>query len=143
MSRRAETIDLLTQVSRTVRGRTRVALAPLDLSPATARALRTLGRRDGPTRMSDLADALQIGRRSTTDVVEILVARGFLARTPDPHDGRATVVSLTAAGEAVLRRMESQRRRIATEVAAPLDDAEIAQLHRLLAKLIDGHRAGH
>jgi len=93
--------------------------------------------------MSDLADALQIGRRSTTDVVELLVARGFLARTPDPHDGRATVVSLTAAGEAVLRRMESQRRRIATEVAAPLDDAEIAQLHRLLAKLIDGHRAGH
>ncbi len=52
-------------------------------------------------RPSELADRLQISKQSVNDLLRDLEARGYLVREPDPGDGRARVVRLTARGRAL------------------------------------------
>ena len=52
-------------------------------------------------RPSALADRLQITKQSVNDLLHDLEARGYLVREPDPTDGRARVVRLTAKGHAL------------------------------------------
>ena len=127
--------DLLHRVARRLRARANAELEPLGLTPAQARALRTLGRSDAPIRMSELADRLRIARRSTTDVVEELVGRGYVERAPDPADGRAIAVTVSAAGRAVLASLVAVRHRALAHLAADLDPSELEALRRLLAGL--------
>lgn len=49
-------------------------------------------------RMADLAESVLLTASGTTRAVDRLERDGFVRRAPDPHDGRATLVSLTAAG---------------------------------------------
>ena len=76
---RPELGDLLMRVARTQRRRWREALAPWDLSPHQARALRVVSERDG-VRLSDLAEALHIAPRSATEVADGLQERGLVER---------------------------------------------------------------
>ena len=49
-------------------------------------------------RMAELAECVLLTASGTTRAVDRLERDGFVRRAPDPHDGRATLVSLTAAG---------------------------------------------
>lgn len=133
----AETIDLIGAVSRSIRRHMRGALTPFDMPPALARALRILAKAPDPIRMSELAEALRIERRSATDVVEQLAARGLIERHPDATDKRATVVELTADGHRMHDAIAKIRTSVSAKAAAPLDDDEVAELHRLLTKILD------
>src|ERR687890_743705 len=82
--------ELLMRAARGQRRRWRDTLAPWDLSPHHARALRVVTDRAG-TRLSDLAEALHIAPRSATEVADALQARGLVERGPDPTDRRAVV----------------------------------------------------
>lgn len=141
MSDADEAVELIGAVSRSVRRRMRAALAPFDLPPALARALRTLAAANAPMRPSELAGALHIERRSATDVVEQLTQRGLVERHPDPSDRRATVLELTADGRRMVAAIAKIRASVARKVAAPLDDAELAELRRLLTRLTDADAA--
>ena len=136
MASNAETIDLIGAVSRSIRRHMRGALAPFDIPPALARALRVLDQAREPMRMSDLADALRIERRSATDVVEQLVERGFVERRSDPADKRATVIELTGDGARMVTAIAKIRTSVSHKAAAPLEADEVAELHRLLTKLL-------
>ena len=127
--------DLLHRVGRRLRTAANAELEPLGLTPAQARALRTLGRADAPIRMSDLAERLRIARRSTTDVVEELVDRGYVERTADPCDGRAVAVAVTAAGRGLLATLVDLRHRALAELAADVDPADLRALRDLLHRL--------
>src|SRR4051794_35954041 len=89
--------DLLMHVARLQRRRWRDALAPWDLVPSQARALRVVTQREA-ARLSDLAEALRIAPRSATEVVDALEERGLVARTPDPGDRRAVLIRATPQG---------------------------------------------
>ena len=52
-----------------------------------------------------LAERLQIRHHSAVELVDRLVERGLVARRRDDGDRRQVVVTLKAAGEAVLRRL--------------------------------------
>ncbi len=52
--------------------------------------------REGPATMSALARAEGIRPQSMSAIVSVLEAGGFLTGTPDPSDGRKTLLSLTA-----------------------------------------------
>jgi DNA-binding MarR family transcriptional regulator len=56
----------------------------------------------GPLRMGDLASRLHVDLSVVSRQVGELVAAGFVDRHPDPADGRACVLSLTATGRAAL-----------------------------------------
>lgn len=49
---------------------------------------------EGPQRMGDLADALEVTPRSVTALVDGLEAQGQVRRVADPSDRRATIIEL-------------------------------------------------
>jgi len=128
--------ELLVRVARNQRRRWRDALAPWDLSPHQARALRVVVERDG-VRLSDLAESLHIAPRSATEVADGLQARGLVERTPDPGDRRAVILRPTAEGRRV--RAEVGRARAADNEAllSRLSTEDRATLARLLGALLD------
>lgn len=81
---------------------TRVAAAH-ELSLTQLRVLGIL--RDRQVRMSELADHLGLEKSTLTGLVARAQARGLLARVPDPTDGRAVAVRLTAAGHELAGRV--------------------------------------
>lgn len=67
------------------------------MNPAHAEILGHLARR-GPSRQVSLAAALGVSAASLSDSVASLMAKGLVARHPDPRDGRTLQVALTEAG---------------------------------------------
>jgi len=130
-----EVSDLLHRVGRQLRIRAHAELGPVGLTPAQARALRTLGRSDRPLRMSELAQRLRIARRSATSVVDELVTRGFVRRVDDPTDRRATAVEVTGPGRDVLARLVEVRHRALAELAADLPPERLLAFRDTLAAL--------
>jgi DNA-binding MarR family transcriptional regulator len=53
---------------------------------------------EGPTIMREIAESLGMTARNMTAIIDALEECGLVRRTPHPHDRRATVVELTAAG---------------------------------------------
>lgn len=56
--------------------------------------------RDGPASTSELADAEHVRSQSMTATLTGLDRLGYLARSPDPDDGRRQVITLTESGRA-------------------------------------------
>jgi DNA-binding MarR family transcriptional regulator len=128
--------DLLMRVARTQRRRWREALAPWDLSPHQARALRVVCSSEG-VRLSDLAEALHIAPRSATEVADGLQDRGLVERSADPADRRAVVLRPTAAGRRTQREVAGARVADSTELFDRLTPADRAELQRILRLLAD------
>jgi DNA-binding MarR family transcriptional regulator len=126
--------ELLAAAARVQRRRWRELLAPWDLSPHQARALRVVARRDG-TRLSELAEALHIAPRSATEVADALQARGMVERTPDPADRRAVVLRATGEGRRVQGEVDAARAADAHDLFGRLPVADRAALARLLRAL--------
>ncbi|MGH3495189.1 MAG: MarR family winged helix-turn-helix transcriptional regulator, partial [Sciscionella sp.] len=57
-------------------------------------------------------------------MITVLVDSGFVRRTPDPQDGRASLVAATAEGERVVSGTRSDRMR---ELARRIDSLTVEQ----------------
>jgi DNA-binding MarR family transcriptional regulator len=79
-----------------------------DLTSAETSALARLDR-FGPASPSELAKLERISPQSMGATVAALEARRLVGRAADPGDGRRAILSLTEAGEALLRRRRSAR----------------------------------
>lgn len=108
----AELADLILRVARRLRRANAVELEGSPLNPHQARALRVVARL-APVRPSVVAERLHVAARSATDVVEFLVASGWVERTPDPADRRAQLLTLTASGQGLLGDVDAARARAA------------------------------
>lgn len=97
---------LLLAVSRLNRWATR--RADMEVPPAQARLL-ALVLEMGPTRIGDLADADQCSQPTMTTQVQRVEAAGWVTRSPDPSDARASLVEVTDAGRAVIARVREAR----------------------------------
>ena len=71
----------------------------------------------GTNSPAELADAFQVTRGTMTSTLQKLEAKGLVAIKADPADGRAKLVSLTAAGRSMrntcLRRLAPELAKIA------------------------------
>ncbi len=56
----------------------------------------------GGARVTMLASSAQMTKQSMSALVEHLLERGYLERRPDPTDGRASLVTLTERGAALV-----------------------------------------
>lgn len=65
--------------------------------------------RSGPLRLGDLAARERIAPPTLTRIVAGLVEHGYVERTPDPDDARASLVAATPAGQELLRGLRSHR----------------------------------
>src|SRR5688572_14960256 len=124
------------RVARAQRRRFREVLAPWDLSPHHARALRVVSARDG-MRLTDLAETLHIAPRSATEVADGLQERGLVERTPDPGDRRAVLLRVTDEGRRIRAEIDAARAADAAELFGRLAPDDRAELARLLRTLTD------
>lgn len=116
--------------------------APVGVTPAQARLLRTLTRDAEPPRMADLAERLGVVPRQVTTLVDGLEENGLVRRAPDPTNRRVTRIELTDGGLRALTSLKEARRAAAEEILAPLSDAQRGALSELLTRLDTGHGHG-
>lgn len=111
-----------------------------EVTPSQAEVLLLL-ERGGPASVSDLSQAAGIRPQSMGATVAALEEIGYLARTPDPQDGRRTILSLTDAcrqwlAEGRAARSDWLSRSIAGRLT-PAEQAELESALRLLKRLVD------
>ncbi len=105
--------DLLRAVARVNRWASH--RARFDISPAQARLL-SLVEELGPSRVNVLAEADHCTQPTMSAQIQRLETLGWLTRTADPDDRRASVVALSPAGADALAGV----RRARVEAVAPL-----------------------
>jgi DNA-binding MarR family transcriptional regulator len=121
-------------VARRLRSASVAALSTWDVTPSQMRALRILGWH-GDVRSSELAQHLHIAPRSATEVVDALEAKGLVARSADPTDRRATLVSLTPRGVELMEEVRRVRGIESERLFERLSDTDRAHLARILQQL--------
>ncbi|GGV86499.1 MarR family transcriptional regulator [Streptomyces gelaticus] len=113
-------------------------LEPMGITPAQFRLLRTVAHYDGPPRMADLAQRLDVVPRAVTTLVDGLEASGRVRRAPDPDSRRVVRIEITEEGFATLRSLRDARRAAAEEILAPLTADQREVLGGLLSALVNG-----
>jgi len=79
-----------------------------ELTPTAVSALATV-ERHGPLTPSELAAIERIKRPTATRILRVLEDAGLVDRSPDPEDGRSSLLSVNAAGRERLRRMRGRK----------------------------------
>lgn len=112
------------------------ALAPLDLTHVQFVLLASamwLGRNGQPPNQVQLAAQAGTEVKMTSDVVARLEAKGLIERETAPHDSRAKVIRVTAAGVAAAQRAIMTVEAADAEFFEPVDEAQLVELLRQLA----------
>ena len=104
-------------------------------------ALLSRLHRDGPASASRLANGERVTAQAVGAAVAALHQRGLVQRTPDPHDRRKTIVSLTDPGRSALTlREQAVIDRMVQAVASgytPAERRQLAAAAPLLERLAD------
>ena len=88
------------------------ASSPADEVPASAISVLALLADGGEQRMGAVAAALGLDTSVVSRTVAGAAALGLVARRPDPRDGRACLLSLTARGAGCLTERRNRRLRL-------------------------------
>lgn len=96
-------------------------------------------RESGPASQAALGRRSGIHLSDMVATVNELAERGLVERAPDAADRRRNIISLTAAGEHQLRRLEKQLAATQDELLEPLSPEERQRLTELLSTLLDHH----
>jgi DNA-binding MarR family transcriptional regulator len=104
------------------------------LSPSLTAALATVARH-GPLTPSELADAERVRRPTVTRMLGHLEDDGLISRTPDPADGRSTLVAITPAGAKLLAAARTRKDAFLSERLDGLSPADRETLARAAAIL--------
>lgn len=133
-------IGRVSRLARELEQRLEPVYAEQGLEPGWYDVLATL-RRSGPPyrlRPSEFAGALMLTSSGTTKRLDRLEQAGLVARTPDPHDRRGTLITLTAAGRELVDAASEAHLANEHRLLEPLSDAERQRLADLLRKLLLG-----
>src|SRR6201999_2776813 len=116
-------------IVRTARVLRQDAATETGLGAGTTAALATINR-DGPLTPSELADIERVKRPSMTRTLSCLDREGLIERTPDPADGRSSLVSISDAGRELLARQRRRKSAYLARRLGKLDAEEVATLAR-------------
>jgi DNA-binding MarR family transcriptional regulator len=114
--------------------RTTSAGSAAGLTPTRISVLLTVVR-DGPIRLSELAEAESLNPTMLSRVIADLVDADLLARVSDDGDRRAAWVNATAAGKRLAERMRRERTDALNEALVGLSAADRSQLEQALPAL--------
>jgi DNA-binding MarR family transcriptional regulator len=111
-----------------------------DLTPSQISVLAHLDR-NGPTTVTALARAEGVRSQSMGATIAVLEAASLVKGSPDPEDGRQTILSLTPACRELIRSGRAARqdwllRAIQTKLT-PQEQAQLAAAMKLLNRLVD------
>ncbi len=89
----------------------------------------------GPLRLADLAQAELVSAPSITRLVAELESKLLVSRTPDPADGRASLIQVTDAGLEAVQVARRVRQQMVAELLEPLSADEVASIEAALPAL--------
>jgi DNA-binding MarR family transcriptional regulator len=114
----------------------RAATAP-GHSPLEIELLRAIVEA-GEIRASDLANRLFVTKTSISRYVNDMLDDGLLSQRRDPSDGRATLLSVSAAGRREFEEREARRSEFLSEICRGWSKGDVEKLTTLLKRLNDG-----
>lgn len=126
-------LTALMSVSRAMRQRQ----ADDAVDPGTFWLLKTISH-GGPLRITELASVTHLDTSTVSRHVAQLERNGLVQRTPDPADGRAQLVAISAAGQQQLDEAFRRRRQILENTLDGWASEDITEFERLLSKFVDG-----
>lgn len=132
-------IALMVKLVTTVRGfRARLdeRLRQVGQSVSRMETLGAIMNMPGPCSQSAIARRLRVEGATVTRMVDVLSREGLVERLPDPTDRRVNLLSITPAGEEMLRQIFAIYDDMRDELLGDLATADRAELHRLLDLLL-------
>ena len=99
------------------------------------RVLNVIGSYVNGVRQKVLTEELRINPSSVSEMISKLENDGYVKRTVDPTDKRATLISLTELGEARAAELQDEKNEKLDKAFGNLTDDEKEQLIALLEKL--------
>ena len=109
---------------------------------ATQVLLRTLAA-EGPMRASALAASVQSDLSTVSRQVAALVTRGLLERRADPVDGRASLLVVTDAGQAVIAEHEQAQGAFFEQVLSDWTPGELRDFAHQLERFTTAYDTTH
>lgn len=115
-----------------------------DLTVPQYRLLAMIG--EGSGRATLLAGRLALTKPSVSGMIDVLVDRGLVTRTPEPADRRAVKLALTPAGSRALEDSERSMAERLDPIIAGCDDptaitAALGQIEASLNRVVDARLA--
>ena len=114
----------------------RAMLSQSGITEQQWRILRVL-EEFGPLDATKLSEAACLLVPSQTRIVQTLVEKGYVTRTPDSRDRRRQTVAITEAGRRIIEDNLDQAREIARHFETVLGKAKLRTLLDILAELDD------
>ena len=111
-----------------------------DLTPLQFAVLIVLSEQGSQDQVT-LGGEIALDRTTITVVVRNLEERGLILRDKSGRDQRSKIVSITAAGQALLNQVLPAVQQAQERIMSPLKPEESAQLLQLLEKLAEGNNA--
>lgn len=111
-----------------------------DLTPLQFAVLIVLAEQGSQDQVT-LGGEIALDRTTITVVVRNLEERGLILRDKSGRDQRSKIVSITAAGQALLNQVLPAVQQAQERIMSPLKPEESAQLLQLLEKLAEGNNA--
>ena len=111
------------------------------LRPAHGNAMEMLAIEDG-LRLTDIAARAGMAPQSMGELVDDLVAKGYLRRLEDPADRRAKRIYLTALGHRTVLASQEAVRQAEEQIQALLGPRQYDQLRLNLARIAELERPG-
>ncbi len=100
-----------------------------ELSPTLIAALASIDRL-GPLTPSELADVERVKRPTATRIAAALERDGLIVRAADPADGRASLLSTSPNGRALMKRVRSRKNAYISRRLRKLGDEDVETLER-------------
>lgn len=104
-----------------------------DLQPVSYLILGYLARSE-PLRAVDLCGVFDMDKGAVSRQVQHLLDLGLVDRTPDPEDGRATLISVSEEGRDRLGDVAQHRRKLVAERLSDWSPDELDHLATLLSR---------
>ncbi|HWE69706.1 MAG TPA: MarR family transcriptional regulator [Acidimicrobiales bacterium] len=90
--------------------------------------------------LRDVAGELAVSKQAASQLVDTLVARGYVERDPDPHDRRRVTIGLTERGRSAAAEIARAIDQVDAELAAKVSAEDLARTRATLGVLADmGH----
>jgi MarR family multiple antibiotic resistance transcriptional regulator len=105
-----------------------------DLTRPQVMVLMILDQRLGLT-VGKVAELMGVSGGAATQMLDIMVRRDLIGRSPDPDDRRVIRLDLTAAGRTLAQEVAKSMAERMTRMTHDLSDEELQQLTTIMGKL--------
>jgi DNA-binding MarR family transcriptional regulator len=93
--------------------------------------------REGPSKMSRLADFMHVTTAAMTGIMDRLVRDGYCLRVYEPQDRRIINIRLTTRGQDLVKKIRQQRRNMVIKIFGKIAERDRLDYLRIIMQIKD------